>query len=60
MCLGDSVPAVAYYNTEDGRIVLLHTKVPPEPNGPGHATRLGHGVSKRLRAPNTACSSMAD
>lgn len=51
MCLGGGVLGLAYYNEEDGRIVLLHTKVPPEPNGPGHGSRLGHRVSKRYEKP---------
>jgi predicted GNAT family acetyltransferase len=49
MPLGDGALAVAYYNIEGGRVVLLHTEVPQELSGLGYGSRLAHGVFKALR-----------
>src|SRR5262245_2490699 len=39
--LGDDALAVAYYNVEDGRVVLLHTEVPQELAGQGFRIAAG-------------------
>ena len=49
MPLGDGALAVAYYEVEDGRVVLLHTQVPQELSGLGYGSRLAHGVFQALR-----------
>ena len=49
MSLGDDALAVAYYQVEDGRVVLLHTEVPQELSGLGYGSRLAHGVFEALR-----------
>lgn len=41
--------AVAYYNIEDGRVVLTHTEVPAEFSGQGIASRLARGIFELLR-----------
>lgn len=47
--VGNGAIAVAYYNVEDGRVVLLHTEVPQELSGLGYGSRLAHGVFEALR-----------
>jgi uncharacterized protein len=47
--LGNGAFAVACYNVEDGRVVLLHTEVPQELSGLGCGSRLAHGVFEALR-----------
>jgi len=42
--------AVAYYQIEGDRIVLLHTEVPQEFSGQGIGTKLAEGVFEQLRA----------
>src|SRR5262249_8391455 len=49
MPLGDRALAVAYYNVEDGRVVLLHTEVPQELSRQGYGSRLAHDVFEALR-----------
>ena len=49
MPLGDSTLAVADYEAEDGRVVLLHTEVLQVLSGLGYGSRLAHGVFEALR-----------
>ena len=49
MPLGDGALAVAYYEVEDGRVVLLHMEVPQELSGLGYGSRLARGVFEALR-----------
>lgn len=42
--------AVAYYRTQDGRLVFTHTEVPPAFSGQGIATELARGAFELLRA----------
>ena len=48
MAIGDAL-AVAHYETEGGRVVLLHTEVPPELAGQGIGSKLARGVFETLR-----------
>src|SRR5215218_5880957 len=48
MAIGDAL-AVAHYETEGGRVVLLHTEVPPELAGRGIGSKLARGVFETLR-----------
>ena len=45
--IGDAL-AVAYYKSEDGRVLLLHTEVPQELSGQGIGSRLAKGVFETL------------
>jgi predicted GNAT family acetyltransferase len=49
MAIGDDI-AVAYYQEQDGRIVLLHTEVPQRFSGQGLGSRLARAVFDRLKA----------
>jgi predicted GNAT family acetyltransferase len=42
--------AVAYYQEQDGRVVLLHTEVPQRLSGQGVGSRLAHAVFETLKA----------
>ena len=42
--------AVAYYQEQDGRVVLLHTEVPQRLSGQGIGSRLAHAVFETLKA----------
>lgn len=42
--------AVAYYRVEGGRILLVHTEVPPRFSGQGIGSRLAQGVFDAVRA----------
>src|SRR3954465_10053218 len=48
MAIGDAL-AVAHYETEGGRVVLLHPEVPPELAGQGIGSKLARGVFETLR-----------
>jgi predicted GNAT family acetyltransferase len=48
MAVGDAL-AVAYYKTEGGRTVLLHTEVPQALAGQGIGSKLARGVFETLR-----------
>lgn len=41
--------AAAYYRVESGKVVLIHTEVPPEFSGQGTASRLAQGTFELLR-----------
>jgi uncharacterized protein len=41
--------AVAYYQEQDGPIVLLHTEVPQQLSGRGVGSRLAHAVFEELK-----------
>jgi len=45
---GDAM-ALAYYTTDDGRVVLTHTEVPAEFSGQGIASRLARCIFELLR-----------
>lgn len=49
LSLEDDV-AVAYYRVEGGRILLVHTEVPPRFSGQGIGSRLAQGVFDAVRA----------
>jgi predicted GNAT family acetyltransferase len=49
MPIGDDT-AVAYYQEQDGRVVLLHTEVPQRFSGQGVGSRLAHAVFETLKA----------
>jgi len=49
MPIGDEL-AVAYYQLQDGRVVLLHTEVPQRFSGQGVGSRLAQGVFEILKA----------
>ena len=42
--------AVAYYQEQDGRVVLLHTEVPQRLSGQGIGSRLAHAVFETQKA----------
>jgi predicted GNAT family acetyltransferase len=46
---GDDVAAIYYRGDPEGRLVLLHTEVPSEHSGQGHATRLAIGALDLIR-----------
>jgi len=46
MLIGDDI-AVAYYQEQDGSVVLLHTEVPQRFSGQGVGSRLAHASSRR-------------
>lgn len=46
----DGALAAAYYQVEDGRVVLVHTEVPAEFSGQGLASQLARGTFELLRA----------
>ena len=46
--VGDAT-AIATYELDGDRIVLLHTEVPRELSGQGIGSRLAHGVFERIR-----------
>jgi predicted GNAT family acetyltransferase len=48
MPVGDDT-AVAYYQEQDGRIVLLHTEVPQQLSGQGVGSRLARAVFDTLK-----------
>ena len=50
LALGDDAIAAAYYQIEDGRVVLTHTEVPYEFSGQGIGSRLAQGVFDAIRA----------
>lgn len=51
--LPDGSAALAYYRIdEEGRLVLIHTEVPPEFWGMGIATKLAIGAFELMRASN--------
>ena len=60
----DGAVAVAEYRVENGRIVLTHTKVPPELSGRGIGSKLARGVFEALQASRRSaaaeCSFMAE
>jgi predicted GNAT family acetyltransferase len=41
--------AIATYELDGDRVVLLHTEVPPELSGQGIGSRLARGVFERIR-----------
>jgi predicted GNAT family acetyltransferase len=45
----DNAIAAAYYRTEDGKLVFIHTEVPAEFSGQGIATELARGTFELLR-----------
>lgn len=45
----DGVIAAAYYRTDDGKLVFIHTEVPSEFSGQGIATELARGTFDLLR-----------
>ena len=49
MLIGDDI-AVAYYQEQDGRVVLLHTEVPQRFSDQGVGSRLAHIVFETLKA----------
>lgn len=48
--IDDMAIAAAYYRTEDGRLVFIHTEVPLEHAGMGIATELARGTFELLRS----------
>jgi uncharacterized protein len=51
MALPDGALAAIYYREDkEGRLVLVHTEVPFEHSGQGHATRLAFGALDLIRA----------
>lgn len=42
--------AAAYYRTEDGRFILMHTEVPYRFTGQGIGSQLARGVFEAIRA----------
>jgi predicted GNAT family acetyltransferase len=49
MAIEDAI-AVAYYQEQDGRVVLLHTEVPQRFSGHVVGSRLAHAVFETLKA----------
>jgi hypothetical protein len=49
MLIGDNI-AVAYYQKQDGSVVLLHTEVRQRFSGQGVGSRLAHTVFETLKA----------
>lgn len=49
LALGEDAIAAAYYRIEQGRVVLIHTEVPEDYAGQGHATRLAIGALELIR-----------
>ncbi len=48
--LGEGAVAAIYYRVDEaGRLVLIHTEVPSEYAGQGHATRLAAGALDLIR-----------
>lgn len=47
---GNDDIAVAYYRTEDGRFILIHTEVPYQFTGQGIGSQLAQGVFELIRA----------
>lgn len=62
LAVGGAV-AIAEYGIEDGRLVLIHTEVPPELSGQGIGSKLAQGVFEILKARGarvvTRCEFMA-
>jgi predicted GNAT family acetyltransferase len=48
LAIGDSI-AAAYYQLENGKVVLLHTEVPQQLSGQGIGSKLAEGVFRLIR-----------